>query len=278
MNGAPSFDRASRRERLILVAAIALLTLLAAAYTLLGVGMNLSAIEITARVGAPAAAPGKIGIMVSAPVVWTSGYLVLVFLMWWVMMTAMMLPGALPLILSHAAVSRKRGEAEAALGRNATFLAGYLAAWAGFALVATSAQWAMSVRGMMSARAMVVSSNVLAGAILLAAGLYQFSQLKHGCLSLCRHPTRRLSDQYRRGFAGAFLMGLEHGAYCLGCCWFLMLLLFSGGVMNLYWVVGIALLVLVEKAVPRGESIGLGVGSVLILWGILFLVSATGVI
>jgi predicted metal-binding membrane protein len=266
------------RDRAALIAGMALLTLIAGAYTVLGVGMEMSAIEWTARVGAPAVAPGKAGVMAFSPARWTAGYFALVVLMWWMLMTAMMTPAAGAAVLHHAALRRQAGAVSGRLAPDAAFLAGYLAVWGGFSAGAATLQWAMERLGMVSPTGLFVTHNVLAGAILTTAGLYQFSRFKHDCLAHCRWPARHLDRDFRPGLAGAFGMGAGQGLYCLGCCWFLTAMLFFGGIMNLYWIVGIALLVLVEHWLPRGESIGLGVGSVLILWGVLFLVSATGVL
>jgi predicted metal-binding membrane protein len=114
---------------------------------------------------------------------------------------------------------------------------------------------------------MQTTSTALAGAILVGAGIYQWTPLKQACLRQCRSPLDFVMTEWRSGKGGAFAMGLTHGAYCLGCCWLLMLLLFVGGVMNLAWIAGIALFVLVEKLSPAGHWIGKAAGVALILWG-----------
>jgi len=250
-----------KRNRLILIAALVVLTLIAALYTALGAGLRMSV---------PA--------MAMQPAQWTPAYFGLVFVMWWVMMVAMMTPSASPMILLYAAVKRKREpRAELAL-LTALFLAGYLLVWGGFSLIAAGLQWALELRGLVSASMMSLTSATLGGAILLAAGLYQFTPVKRACLHHCRSPVEYLSRHLRPGRAGALRMGLEHGAYCLGCCWVLMALLFFGGIMNLYWILGLALLVLGEKVLPRGDLIGRGMGAGLVLWGVLLLASAAGVL
>jgi predicted metal-binding membrane protein len=121
---------------------------------------------------------------------------------------------------------------------------------------------------------MNTTSALLAAVILIAAGLYQLTPLKQACLRHCRSPIQFLSQHWRKGKGGAFVMGLHHGAFCLGCCWGLMVLLFFGGVMNLYWIVGLAVVVLIEKLSPFGRIFGYVTGTLLILWGVSFLYQA----
>ncbi len=191
-------------------------------------------------------------------------------------MIAMMTPSAAPMILLHAAVTRKTQPEADAAALSAVFLAGYLAVWGAFSAAATGLQWALALRGLVSPHLMTVTSAALAGVILLAAGAYQFTAVKRACLVHCRNPAHFLARHYRPGRAGAFRFGVVHGAYCLGCCWFLMALLFFGGVMNLYWIAGIALFVAAEKLLPRGEWIARGAGGALVLGGLATLASAAG--
>ena len=202
------------------------------------------------------------------PGAWTLAYAIFVFLMWWIMMIAMMLPSAAPTVLLYSALARQ-GHAPAAAPRHAAvFVAGYLAIWALFSFVATGLQWGLESTGWVSATMMAVKSRVLAGGLLVAAGIYQFAPMKHACLKHCRSPMHFLVEHRRPGAAGAFLMGLEHGAYCAGCCIFLMALLFVGGIMNLYWIAGMALLVALEKLAPFGQRLTGLVGVALICAGI----------
>lgn len=271
-------SRLPARDRWVLIGVMALLTLGAGAYTVLGVGMEMSAIERTARVGAPAVVPGKSGVPALSGAQWTAGYFIRVILMWWMIMAAMMVPASGVAILHHAGLRRQTAAGTRGYLPDAAFLAGFLALWGGFSAATAVLQWGMERLGMVSPTGLFVTHNVLAGAILTAAGLYQFSQLKHDCLAHCRRPGRHMNHALHPGPAGAARMGVEQGLYCLGCCWFLTAILFFGGIMNLYCILGIALLVQIEHWVPRGESIGLGVGSTLILWGVLFLISATGML
>ena len=203
---------------------------------------------------------------------WTALDAAMMFVMWAVMMVGMMLPSAAPMILLYAAVSRKqrgRGQVFAPTG---AFAAGYLVAWTLFSLAATALQWALEQAALLSPT-MVGASAWLGGGLLIAAGVYQWTPLKHACLENCRSPVAFLSRIWRKGAGGAVAMGVHHGAYCVGCCWFLMALLFVGGVMNLLWVAAIAAFVLLEKIVPHGHLVSRASGAFLALAGVYVLVS-----
>ena len=215
--------------------------------------------------------------MLILPVAWTPGYALLMFSMWWLMMIAMMLPSAAPMVLLHAAVTRKGLARANDAGPNAplrqlhsttiAFIAGYLAMWGAFSLIAVVAQWALE-RGELLSAMMMSTSKPLGSGLLLAAGVWQLTPLKTVCLRHCRSPIGFLSTHWHPGVGGAFRMGIEHGVFCLGCCWFLMALLFYGGVMNLIWIIGLALLVLAEKMMPAGVAFGRVTGLLLIAWGV----------
>ncbi len=259
-NAAPSgaTERLLRRDRALLLSALAVLFALAGLYTISGVGVNMTALEMTAMRDMPAAmTPGK----------WSSGYTTLVFLMWWVMMVAMMLPSVSPTILLYSALLRRGAAAGQIPVISGVFLAGYLAAWAGFAAAATAAQWSLETAGLVSASMMTLVDTVPGALVLIAAGVFQFTPLKAACLRHCRSPAEFITQRRRSGTGGAFAMGIEHGAYCLGCCWFLMALLFVGGIMNLYWIVGLTAFVALEKLTPFGVTASRFAGWALILWG-----------
>jgi predicted metal-binding membrane protein len=208
------------------------------------------------------------GMKMSGPDVspWSASALIPLFLMWAEMMVAMMLPTAAPMILTFAMVNRKRQEREQPFVSTGLFVAGYLAAWTGFSAIAALAQAILHHFALLSPM-MVSVSPLLGGSLLIAAGLFQWTPIKNACLSHCRSPLSFLMTGWREGKGGAFLMGLQHGAYCTGCCWFLMALLFVAGVMNMWWVAIIALLVLVEKVASRGVWIGRFTGVLLCIWG-----------
>ena len=182
-------------------------------------------------------------------------------LMWWLMMVAMMLPSATPAILLYARVRQTRG-GESAIAQSWVFLAGYVAVWLLFSIAAAVAQL------LLAGPSMALDDPRIASALLVAAGAYQLSPLKGACLRQCRSPAQFLSRHWRRGPLGAIRLGMLHGAYCVGCCWMLMALLFVGGVMNFAWIAALTLVVGIEKLVPRGDLVAKAVGVALITWGL----------
>ncbi len=257
----------SRIERILArdrrVVAVALLALVGLSWWYL---YNLSA-EMSSPMGG----------MVMALAPWSATDWVLMILMWAIMMVGMMLPSAAPMVLLFAGLRRKRGESGRKIATEvAVFTSGYLAMWAAFSVLATALQWALEHAALLSPM-MVSNSLALNGGILIAAGLYQFLPVKDACLAHCRAPAHFLSQHWRPGAAGAFRMGAHHGAYCLGCCWVLMALLFVGGVMNLLWIAVIAGVVFIEKLAPRGDIVGVLFGAALAVAGLAFiLVPASG--
>jgi predicted metal-binding membrane protein len=221
---------------------------------------------------------GPMGDVMSAmatPAGWNLEYASIMFSMWWVMMIAMMVPSAAPMILLYAAIARRQQEKGSdVLLPTGVFASGYVAVWGFFSVIAAALQWGFEAAGILSPMMMSSSSLLFAAAILVAAGLYQLTPAKQACLRHCRGPIQFLMGHWRPGRWGAFCMGAEHGAYCLGCCWALMALLFFGGVMNLYWIAGLAVIVLLEKTIPAGDTVGKVTGALLMLWGATFLYQA----
>jgi predicted metal-binding membrane protein len=198
---------------------------------------------------------------------WNASALLLLFLMWAVMMVAMMVPSAVPMIQGFVAVNERRRNASRPVIPVGVFVLGYIVAWTSFSAAAALAQWGLHRAALLSPM-MVSTSPILSGGLLLAAGIFQWTPLKRACLRNCRSPLTFLMSGWRDGTAGAFFMGLHHGAYCVGCCWALMVLLFVVGVMNLLWVAVIALFVIAEKVLPRGELIAHIAGVALVVVGI----------
>lgn len=194
--------------------------------------------------------------------------LVLLLAMWCVMMVGMMLPSAAPMILTFASINQRRRQRGQPYVPTALFTAGYLAAWAAFSIAATLAQWGLERLALLAPMAMKTTSPVLAGGLLVAAGLYQLTPLKQVCLTHCRSPFDFLLNRWLDGAGGAWRMGWSHGLYCLGCCWILMALLFVVGAMDLLWVAGFAALVLVEKLLSAGLWIARVSGVALMAWGV----------
>jgi predicted metal-binding membrane protein len=199
----------------------------------------------------------------TAPVAWSAGYAAMVFLMWAVMMVAMMLPSASPTVLLYARVLRREAGGKPATG---AFAAGYVAVWTAFSAAATLTQWGLERPGWLSS-AMASTSGTLTGALLIIAGAYQLTPLKGACLAHCRSPFDFLLRRWRPGVRGALAMGAEHGLYCVGCCWALMLILFAGGVMNLVVIAALTLYVLIEKLAAGGTHIARAAAWLLIAAG-----------
>ena len=262
------------RERRLTAGALALVTLVAVAYTALGPGMRMSAFEMTAMAGPFGALDGAAAVAM-APPEWTPAYAAAVLLMWSVMMVAMMLPSAAPMVLLYGALRARLGRPRRL--SIAMLSAGYLACWIGFAIAVTLLQWGLEREGLVAQDTMALTGQLLGGAVLIAAGVWQLTPAKRACLRLCRNPAAVLAGRIGGGAGAAFRLGLEQGAYCLGCCWALMALLFAGGIMNLWWILGLALVVLVEKLWALGEVFARVVGVGLILWGGWLLAGAAAV-
>ena len=207
--------------------------------------------------------------MAMTPDPWSAAYLLASFAMWLLMMVAMMLPAAAPMILLHARIDRSPPAARAR--DNALFALAYLGVWAAFSALAAAGQAALIDGGLLSATSLALGDPVLTAALMLAAAAWQLTPAKVACLEQCQSPIGFVMRHWRPGPAGAARLGLAHGLYCLGCCWGLMLLLFAGGVMNLAWVALIAVVVFAEKVAPPAWHIdrwlagGLAGGAVAVL-------------
>jgi predicted metal-binding membrane protein len=198
---------------------------------------------------------------------WGLPYAVLIFVMWGTMMVAMMLPTAAPTVLLVTTLAWDRtANPNFIPARAMLFALGYLLVWCGFSLAATLTQWRLNEAGLLS-ETMAFGSAMLANAVLIAAGAYQWTPLKDTCLRHCRSPSQFLIRHWREGSLGAVEIGVRHGLFCLGCCWMLMALLFVGGLMNLAWVGAITILVLLEKTMPLGDWMSRLIGLFFILWG-----------
>src|SRR5262245_45665535 len=195
---------------------------------------------------------------------WDGPHLLLLWAMWSVMMTAMMLPSASPLILLYGVVARRSRQGTPR--QTYALVAGYLAAWTAFSFVATGFQSALASLLLVSPM-MEASSSRVSATLLIVAGMYQWMPLKHACLRVCQSPLGFLMARWRDGWSGAFRVGLEHGSYCIGCCWALMLLLFAGGVMNVVVIAGLTAWVAFEKLAPFGRRGAQFSGAVMIAFG-----------
>ena len=257
MISSPSYTGVlSRRDRAVIASCLVLITVLAWSY-LVYLDRQMSAAMAHDRMMA------EMGMTMDMP--WHAADVVFTFAMWAVMMVGMMTASAAPVLLLFAAIHRGRG------GQRPTrvvlaFGAGYLLVWTAFSAGAALAQWGLHQAAMLSS-AMTTSSARLSGAILVAAGLYQLTPFKGACLTHCRSPLGFLMSHWRDGPAGALRMGIDHGTYCLGCCWALMCVLFVVGVMNLVWVAAIAIFVLVEKTGPAGTVVARAAGVAMVVAG-----------
>src|SRR5579871_5155702 len=248
-----------RRDRLLIAGALGMTAALAWAYVLwLAADMDMGDMDMTGFRMIPAG----LGFMALSNAPWGLIEFAFVFVMWAVMMIGMMAPSVSPMILTYARVGRQGHVGAKPLAATGWFAVGYFLTWMGFALAATLVQWMLERAGLLDSQ-MASASNVLAGIVLIAVGVYQWSPLKDACLTRCQSPIDFLTRYggFRNDLPGCLLMGLRHGAYCVGCCWALMALLFVGGVMNALWIGVVALVVLLEKLTPFGRWIARAAGA-----------------
>ena len=260
-----SVEAIFRRDRWVTISGIILLTVLSWAYLFgLAAGMDDMAMEGDLM----SSVSGLMGPQLST---WSVRDFFFMFLMWSVMMVAMMLPSASPLILLHVRVNQQQEDGGDGFLGTVAFAIGYLLVWTSFSAVATLLQWGLEKLAVLSPM-MASTSSLLGAGLLLAAGIYQLTPFKNACLRHCRSPVHSLMQHWRRGTSGAFMMGFHHGVYCIGCCWLLMALLFVFGVMNLVWIAVLSVFVLLEKVVPRGELVArvAGVGFIVAGVSVLF--------
>jgi predicted metal-binding membrane protein len=246
-----------KRDRLVIGAGIAVTSVVAWWYTIYE-ARRMDVTGICACLGMKMGGPELSS--------WSATSLLPLFAMWVVMMLAMMLPSAAPMILTFATVARNRRRAERPYVPVAVFAAGYVAIWCLFSAVAAVGQWLLHRQALLSPT-MVSSSAALGGVLLLAAGLFQFTPLKRTCLARCQTPLQFIMTRWREGWRGAFGMGIEHGTFCAGCCWALMALLFVLGVMNVLWIAALTMLVALEKMLPRVTWLSSATGVLLVTWG-----------
>lgn len=277
-----------RRDRAMVVIAIVTITVLAWAYILwlaaqMGMAMPTAATAEHAMAGMnmPGASETMAGMDMGSGVgaavepafrPWSVGDFAFMFTMWAVMMVGMMTPSVAPMVLLYAAVGRNAAASGRPLAATGWFVAGYLSAWTAFSLAATGAQWTLTRLALLTPM-MASASGVFGGIVLLTAGLYQWSPLKDTCLHQCQTPLGFLMSRggFRSNPFAALRLGAEHGAYCVGCCWVLMTLLFVGGIMNVLWIAGLTILILVEKIVPMGRLTPRVAGAVIATAGVFLL-------
>ncbi|WP_027055281.1 DUF2182 domain-containing protein [Mesorhizobium erdmanii] len=241
-----------RRDRVVVMAALVGIAVLAWVYVLWlatdMAGMDMSNTDMGGMDMGAAVAPGFRA--------WAPADFAFICTMWAVMMVGMMTPSVAPMLLLYAGVGRKAQADGRPIASTGWFFTGYLTVWTAFSVAATGAQWLLGRVALLDPL-MATDSTILGGLVLIAAGLYQWTPIKAACLRQCQGPISFLASRggFRSAPLGALRLGIDHGLYCLGCCWALMALLFVGGVMNILWIAGIALLVLLEKTVTSGPLI-----------------------
>ena len=257
MNSATALDAVRKRDRLVIVAGLIGISALAWLYM---------AREAHAMVNTGVCSCA--GMKMSGPDTepWSLFNLIPLFVMWTEMMVAMMLPSAAPMILAFAMINRQRRQKARPFVPTSIFVLGYFIVWTAFSAVAAVAQWILHGKALLSPM-MVGTSPFLGGGLLIVAGFFQWTPLKNACLKHCRSPLNLFMVDWREGKSGALRMGLKHGAYCTGCCWLLMLLLFVAGVMNLWWIAVISVWVLLEKIAPKEWLLGKVSGALFCAWG-----------
>jgi predicted metal-binding membrane protein len=278
--GDTALEAVLRRDRTVVMAALVVIAVLAWAYVLwLAIdvampaspmpagasgdmaGMNMSNIDVAGMDVGAAVAPGFRA--------WTLADFAFIFTMWAVMMVGMMTPSVAPLLLLYAGIGRKAQADGRPIASTGWFFTGYLTVWIVFSIAATGAQWLLGRLALLDP-SMATDSTILGGLVLIAAGLYQWTPIKGVCLRQCQGPIAFLMSHggFRSAPLGAIRLGVDHGLYCLGCCWALMVLLFVGGVMNILWIAGIAILVLLEKMATSGPLISRISGVLMVAAGV----------
>jgi predicted metal-binding membrane protein len=254
-----------RRDRAVIVLTVALLTALAWGYLRwLSAELDMGGMDMTGF----RMIPSGLGLMMPTDMPWRAMEFAFVFAMWTVMMVGMMTPSAAPIFLMYARVGRQTEAQGKPLSATVWFAAGYFLVWVAYALFATLVQWALERTALLDFT-MATTDNVLGGLVFVAAGLYQWTRLNDLCLAECQRPFEFVMRHggYRRDAPGCFALGFRHGAYCVGCCWALMALLLVGGVMNVLWIVLLALLAFLERVTSMGRLIARLAGIVLVAGG-----------
>ena len=269
----PKLSTVLAKDNLIVYLSIFLIVIITGLYTIFGIGMPMSAIEMTKMSGIFSMSSSmEMNMNMGSNNMdmknrWSISMAISMFLMWWLMMIAMMTPSAAPTLLLFHNLKKIGSEGKKALSYTYLFLFGYLIIWAIFSLIACIIHKFFDISSITDAAMMQLKSVQFSGILLITAGVYQFTPLKNACLEKCRTPIDFLSSNNRKGAKGSFIMGAHHGLFCLGCCWALMALLFVGGVMNLFWITGLALYVLIEKIIIKAGWLDKIMGLILIFFG-----------
>lgn len=242
-------ENPSEKDRLIVFSGLAVITIFAWAY-MINMAMTMT------------------GTNIAKPCLmhWGTKDIIHLFIMWTIMMAAMMLPAATPMIMMFATVNRQRNKGESPLIPVWLFVLGYLAVWTAYSGLATLAQWGLHLLALLTHH-MVITSPFLGGSLLLAAGIFQWTAFRDACMSKCRSPLGFLMTEWREGRRGALIMGLKAGLFCVGCCWLLMVLSFVLGVMNMIWMAALTAFMLLEK-ITDNKWLSRTAGLTLVAWGL----------
>ena len=255
-----------RRDRVVVIAALIALTVVAWAYVLwLAADMDMGGMDMEGF----RMIPSGTGLMAPALAPWQPIEFVFVYVMWAVMMIGMMTPSVTPMLLLYARVGRQAATDGKPIVATGWFAGGYLISWMVFAFAATTTQWAIEQVALLSPM-MESTSNLFGGALLILAGIYQWTPFKDVCLRQCQAPWLFIQNNggFRRNASGAIRLGAKHGVYCIGCCWILMALLFVGGVMNVLWIALLTIFVLAEKVILAGRVISRIAGVLFVVPGV----------
>ena len=269
-----TLEKILRHDRWIVVICLSFVCGLAWLYLLNGAGMGMSPLAMTSFTLIPYRTAGmsmnmpEMGMLMGT---WSGQQWLITLLMWWIMMIAMMLPSAAPMVLLHARVVRHAQRLSPLQVPSASFVGGYILVWLLFSVLATVLQWALQQQDWLSMN-MATSNGWLSATFLILAGGYQLSTIKQVCLKFCSSPAAFIAQHMQPGNWGALSLGVRHGLFCLGCCWLLMLLLFVGGVMNLLWIAVLSLFVWIEKFLPAWPMLPRLAGIGLIIWGLTILI------
>lgn len=241
-----------QREQLLVFSGLAIVILISWAY-MLHMGWRMSGIGME--------------MTLACMMRWGPGDIAHIFIMWATMMVAMMFPSATPMILMFTTVNQRQGETQRPLMPTGLFVLGYFLVWTAYSALAALAQWGLHVATLLSHN-LVITSPLLGGVLLAAAGVFQLTPFRDTCMSKCRSPLGFLMAEWREGRLGTLIMGLKHGLNCVGCCWLLMLLSFALGIMNIMWMAIVTVFMLVEKAYPRSQWVSRTTGLILVAWGL----------
>ena len=261
------FNFLNLHHRIVVLVLLILITLLCWIYTVVGFGMTMSAWEMTLINLNIKEIPNSMKINNSHSFISSFNELIFIFLMWFFMMIAMMLPSAIPFIMMFDKISDQRKKKKYSYALTIFFLLSYILVWGLFSFLVAIIHFFLQKNNILNSSTLSVG-YLIGGLLFLFSGIYQMTPYKEVCLKYCRNPVEFFSTQIFFNNSGAFYIGLKHGFFCLGCCWILMLLLFYSGIMNIFWIVGLSLYVIIEKFLFSGKKINLFSGVVLILFGL----------